>query len=143
MMRGTTIENTYRSGEKFETAQIDRTDAQYTYPDEFGNYFFMDTTTFEEIMVESKVMEDVEKWMTEGMKVTLIEFKEKIIEVKVPDNMIFTVQETEPNLKGATAQGLTKPALLDCGATVTVPGFVDVGDKVKVDTTRSAYMERA
>lgn len=143
LMRGTTIENTYRSGEKFETAQIDRKEAQYTYPDENGNCFFMDMTSFEEIMVEGKVIEDVRKWMTEGIDVTLVEFKGQIIEVQVPATMIFEVKETEPNLKGATAQGLTKPALLDCGATVTVPGFVDVGDMIKVDTTRNEYMERA
>lgn len=143
LVKGTTIENTYRSGEKFQTAQIEKRDAQYTYSDENENMMFMDMQTFEESMVEKQVVDSIKNWMSEGMEVTLVEFKDKVIEVVIPSTMIFEVVETEPNLKGATAQGLTKPALLDCGSTVTVPGFVAVGDKVKVDTGRSEYMERA
>merc|ERR1712071_113822 len=142
LIKSTTIENTYRSGEKFQTAQIEKREAQYTYSDENDNFMFMDMKTFEETMVEKPVMESVKNWMSEGMEVTLVEFKGNVIECVVPSTMIFEVVETEPNLKGATAQGLTKPALLECGSTVTVPGFVAVGDKIKVDTGRSEYMER-
>merc|ERR1719454_1989449 len=75
LMKGNTIENTYRSGEKFETAMIEKKPSQYTYSDENGNMFFMDMTTFEETVVDSAVCEDVEKWVAEGMEVTLIDFK--------------------------------------------------------------------
>ena len=142
LKRGTTIENTYRSGEKFETAQIDRKPSVYTYEDESGNCFFMDSETFEEVMVEQKAVEDVKKWIVEGMECDLVVFKGEVIEVKAPSPYVYEVVETEPNVKGNTSQGYTKPAVLDCGATVTVPGFVEQGSSVKVDTEKGEYMER-
>ena len=142
LKRGTTIENTYRSGEKFETAQIDRKPSVYTYEDEAGNCFFMDSESFEEVMVEEKAVEDVKKWIVEGMECDLVVFKGEVIEVKAPSPYTYTVVETEPNVKGNTSQGYTKPAVLDCGATVTVPGFVEQGSQVKVDTEKGEYMER-
>jgi len=142
LMRGTTIENTYRSGEKFETAQIEKQEAQYTYKDENDNYLFMDSETFEEVMVPPDVVEDMKFWLSEGMICTLVTFKSTVIEVVVPQVMEFDVVDTEPNVKGNTSSAHTKPATLDCGAVVTVPGFVKIGDRVKVDTGRSEYMER-
>lgn len=142
MKRGNTIENTYRSGEKFQTAQIDRKEAQYTYSDESGNYFFMDSETFDELMVDSQVVKEQKKWITEGMECKLVFFKGNVIEVQVPSPHVFEVTETEPNMKGNTAQGYTKPAVLDCGATVSVPGFVEQGSMIKVDTQKGEYMER-
>eukprot|EP00560_Eucampia_antarctica_P005769 CAMPEP_0197836570 /NCGR_PEP_ID=MMETSP1437-20131217/29366_1 /TAXON_ID=49252 ORGANISM="Eucampia antarctica, Strain CCMP1452" /NCGR_SAMPLE_ID=MMETSP1437 /ASSEMBLY_ACC=CAM_ASM_001096 /LENGTH=197 /DNA_ID=CAMNT_0043442845 /DNA_START=143 /DNA_END=736 /DNA_ORIENTATION=- len=143
LMRGTTLENTYRSGEKFETAQIDKSAAQFTYTDENDNFVFMDMTSFEEVIVESKVLEDVKKWIGEGMECTLITFNGGVIEVVTPSPHVYEIAETEPNVKGNTAQGHTKPAVLDCGATVTVPGFIERGQKVKVDTINGLYVERA
>mmetsp|Transcript_753 Transcript_753/g.1591 ORF Transcript_753/g.1591 Transcript_753/m.1591 type:complete len:223 (-) Transcript_753:125-793(-) len=143
LKRGTTLENTYRSGEKFETAQIDKQPSQYTYEDEAGNYFFMDSQTFEEVMVESKTIEDQKKWILEGMEVDLIYFKGNVIEVRVPSPYVYEVVETEPSVKGNTAQGHTKPAVLNCGASVTVPGFVKQGAMVKVDSDKGEYMEIA
>lgn len=80
LMRGTTIENTYRSGEKFETAMVEKKKAQFTYPDENGNFFFMDMETFDEVMIEAPLVEDVKEWITEGLECDLITFKEKCIE---------------------------------------------------------------
>mmetsp|Transcript_13202 Transcript_13202/g.32087 ORF Transcript_13202/g.32087 Transcript_13202/m.32087 type:complete len:227 (-) Transcript_13202:110-790(-) len=143
LKRGNTIENTYRSGEKFETAQIDRKASQFTYEDEnSGNYFFMDSETFEEVMVESAMIEDQKKWISEGMECDLVWFKGAVIEVIQPSPYVYEVTETEPNVKGNTAQGYTKPAVLSCGATITVPGFVEQGSQVKVDTSKGEYMER-
>eukprot|EP00586_Coscinodiscus_wailesii_P023673 CAMPEP_0172495438 /NCGR_PEP_ID=MMETSP1066-20121228/70732_1 /TAXON_ID=671091 /ORGANISM="Coscinodiscus wailesii, Strain CCMP2513" /LENGTH=222 /DNA_ID=CAMNT_0013267111 /DNA_START=100 /DNA_END=768 /DNA_ORIENTATION=+ len=142
LMRGTTLENTYRSGEKFETAMIEKANAQFTYPDENGNYFFMDMETFEEVMVDAKLVEDRADWIGEGMEVSLIKFKGNVIEVVVPSPMVFEVVETEPNMKGNTAQGYTKPAVLSCGATISVPGFIETGQMVKVDTEKKEYLER-
>lgn len=142
LIRGTTIENTYRSGEKFETAMVEKSLAQFTYPDENGNYFFMDSESFEEIMVDAGVLVDKKKWISEGMELTLVSFKDKVIEVMIPSPMVFEVTETEPNVKGNTAQGVTKPAVIAGGATVMVPGFIDVGQKVRVDTNDGKYMER-
>lgn len=142
LMRGTTIENTYRSGEKFETAQIEKEEAQFTYNDESGNYIFMNMESFEESIIEATVVEDVKNWLTEGIACTLVMFKERVIEVVVPKTMEFEVADTEPNVKGNTSSAHTKPATLDCGAVVTVPGFVKNGDRIKVDTENGVYMER-
>ena len=107
-----------------------------------GNYFFMDSETFEEIMVNSQTVEDQKKWIVEGMECQLIVFKGEVIEVNPPSPYVYEIVETEPNVKGNSAQGVTKPAVLDCGATITVPGFVEQGSKVKVDTSNGEYMER-
>lgn len=142
LMKGNTLENTYRSGEKFETAQIDKTPAQYTYNDENGNYFFMDSESFEEVMVEAKVMEDSAKWIVEGMECKLIYFKGSVIECNAPSPYTYEVLETEPVLKGNTVNAHTKPAVLAAGATVTIPGFIKQGEMIKVDTEKGEYIER-
>lgn len=143
LMRGTTIENTYRSGEKFQTATIEKMAAQFTYTDDGkDNFFFMDSESFEEVMVPASVVDDKEKWIAEGMEVKLVYFKGNVIEVSVPNVMVFEVTETEPNIKGNTSGAHTKPAVLECGAIISVPGFIDVGQKVKVDTDDGVYLER-
>jgi elongation factor P len=103
----------------------------------------MDSESFEEKIVPSNIMDEKEKWITEGMEVNLVYFKDSVIEVTVPSNFIYEIIETEPNAKGNTAQGHTKPATLDSGAVITVPGYLDVGEKVKVDTEKGVYLERA
>jgi elongation factor P len=143
LIKGNTIENTYRSGEKFETAMIEKSPAQYTYKDENGNFFFMDSASFEEIVIPSQVVGDKEQWVSEGMEVNLVTFKGNVIEVVVPSTAIFEIVETEPNVKGNTAQGYTKPATLDCGATINVPGFLEQGERIKVDTDKGIFLERA
>lgn len=102
----------------------------------------MDSTTFEELAVDEDIVGDRARWMTEGSELTLIQFKDKVIEVIVPSPAMFEVIETEPNVKGNTAQGYTKPATLDCGATINVPGFIESGQKIRVDTEKGEYMER-
>jgi elongation factor P len=143
LMRGNTIENTYRSGEKFQTAMIEKNPAQYTYSDEIGNFFFMDSESFEEVMVEANLVEDAAKWIVEGMECNLIYFKGKVIEVMVPSTYVYEVVETEPTLKGSTVNAHTKPATLPAGAVVTIPGFIEQGSMIKVDTAKGEYLERA
>ena len=102
----------------------------------------MNMESFEESIIEATVVEDVKNWLTEGMACTLVMFKDRVIEVVVPKTMEFEVTDTEPNVKGNTSSAHTKPATLDCGAVVTVPGFVKNGDRIKVDTENGVYMER-
>ena len=91
LIKGNTIENTYRSGEKFETAMIEKTPAQFTYKDDNDNFFFMDSASFEEIVIPSQVMGDKEQWVSEGMEVNLVTFKGNVIEVVVPSTAIFEI----------------------------------------------------
>lgn len=102
----------------------------------------MDSATFEEIAVDEDVVGDRAQWITEGSEISLVTFKDKVIEVVVPSPGIYEIVETEPNVKGNTAQGYTKPATLDCGATINVPGFLDQGQKIRVDTDKGEYLER-
>lgn len=103
----------------------------------------MNSETFEEVPVDSKIVEDKKDWIEEGMEVNLVFFKGKCIEVVVPSTGIYEIVETEPNIKGNTAQGYTKPAILSCGATISVPGYLEQGEKIKVDTEKREYLERA
>lgn len=77
------------------------------------------------------------------MEVQLVFFKDNVIEVAIPQTGVYTIAETEPNVKGNTAQGYTKPATLSCGATINVPGYLEQGEKIKVDTEKRVFLERA
>mmetsp|Transcript_29726 Transcript_29726/g.43948 ORF Transcript_29726/g.43948 Transcript_29726/m.43948 type:complete len:221 (-) Transcript_29726:727-1389(-) len=143
LIKGNTIENTYRSGEKFETAMIEKKASQYTYDDENGNLYFMDSESFEEVVVGPNVVDGKEKWIAEGMELNLIYFKGNVIEVQVPNSFVYEIVETEPTMKGNTAQGYTKPATLNSGAIINVPGYLEQGAMVKVDTEKGEFSERA
>ena len=104
--------------------------------------YFMDSTTFEEIPVGKNIVDEAEKWIAEGMEVKLVEFKGNIIEVVVPKSAIYEIVETEPNAKGNTAQGHTKPATLNSGAVITVPGYLEQGETIKVDTDKGVFLQR-
>lgn len=103
----------------------------------------MNTETFEEVPVAKKVVDDKEDWIEEGMEVSLVFFKGNVIELVIPQTQIYQVAETEPNMKGNTAQGYTKPAVLSCGATISVPGYLEQGEMIKVDTDKKMFLERA
>ena len=103
----------------------------------------MNSETFEEIPVDTKVIADKKDWIEEGMEVNLVFFKGKVIEVAVPQTGVYQIAETEPNMKGNTAQGYTKPAVLSCGATISVPGYLEQGEMIKVDTEKRTFLERA
>lgn len=103
----------------------------------------MNSATFEEVPVGRKVVDEQEDWLEEGMDVSLVFFKGSVIEVVVPSTGIYEIVETEPTMKGNTAQGYTKPAVLSCGATVTVPGYLEQGEMIKVDTGKRSFVERA
>ena len=103
----------------------------------------MDSATFEEIAVGKNVVGDSEKWIAEGMEVNLVKFKDAIIEVVVPSSAIYEITETEPNVKGNTAQGYTKPATLSSGAVINVPGYLEQGEMIKVDTDKATFLQRA
>lgn len=108
-----------------------------------NNFFFMDSETFEEVPVKAKVVGDREDWIVEGMEVNLVKFKGDVIEVVVPSSAVYQIVETEPNVKGNTAQGYTKPAKLSSGATISVPGYLEQGEMIKVDTDKETFLERS
>lgn len=107
------------------------------------SYFFMNSATFEEIAVSNKIVDDKAQWIGEGCEVKLVMFKGNVIEVVPPSPAVYVIVETEPTMKGNTASSHTKPAVLDCGATITIPGFLEQGQKIRVDTEKGIYLERA
>ena len=143
LTRGNTIENTYRSGEKFQTALVEKQKAQFTYADENNNYFFMDMETFDEVVVGFKVVEEKQKWIDEGMEVNLVSFDGQVIDIALPPTATYTVAECDPTVVGNTANAVTKPATLSSGAVVQVPGYVSQGEAVVVNIDKAEFLSRA
>lgn len=141
VLTGRVLEQTYRSGEKFEEARIEERPWQYLYND--GDLFhFMDNETFEQLAVSPKTIGDAAKWMKENNNVTLVFHRDNVINVKLPAHIVFTVTKSDPGIQGDRSSGATKPATLETGATIQVPLFINEGDNVKVDTRTGDYVER-
>ncbi|WP_372636866.1 elongation factor P [Fodinibius sp.] len=136
------IEKTFRSGEDVIEVRVEHQPYQFLYLD--GNlYYFMHQETYEQVPVEEERVEKSE-FMTEGQVCTLVVDvdNEKILYAHPPDHIVAEVADTRPGLKGDTAQGGSKPATLESGATVQVPLFINEGEKIKVDTRTAEYIER-
>ena len=131
-----------RPTEKFDTAHIDRKDMQYLYSD--GElYHFMDVETFDQIAVDGDTVGDSLKFVKENEMVKVCSHEGNVFSVEPPISVELEVTETEPGVKGDTATGATKPAIVETGASVLVPLFVNQGDKIKIDTRTGEYSSRA
>ena len=136
------VEKTFRPTEKFDTAHIDRKDMQYLYSD--GElYHFMDVETFDQIAVDGDTVGDSLKFVKENEMVKVCSHEGNVFSVEPPISVELEVTETEPGVKGDTATGATKPAIVETGASVLVPLFVNQGDKIKIDTRTGEYSSRA
>ncbi|HHW56700.1 MAG TPA: elongation factor P [Clostridia bacterium] len=141
VMTGAVIERTFSPTEKFEEAVIERREMQYLYND--GElYYFMDTETYEQIPLNYDKVEDAIKYIKENMIVTVKFYKGEAFSVEPPTFVELEVVETEPGFKGDTATGGSKPATVETGAVIQVPLFVNVGDKIRIDTRTGEYLER-
>ena len=141
VINGGVVERTFRPTEKFPAARIDRVDMQYLYAD--GDlYNFMDVNTYEQIALSTDVVGDALKFVKENEIVKICSYNGKVFSVEPPLFVELEITNTEPGFKGDTAQGATKPATVETGATVYVPLFVDNGDKIKIDTRTGEYLSR-
>ena len=138
LLTGNTNEKTFRSGEKFELAEVSRDVMQYTYMDG-DDYMFMNMETFEELRVPPIA---VSKFVKEGMDCQIVQWNGKVIGCEVPNPYTFEVVDTDPGLKGNTASGGDKPATICSGAVVTVPLFINIGDMISVNTEDGTYKNR-
>jgi len=138
---GGVIDRTFNAGEKFEQAILDRFPMQYLYQQD-DDYILMHPETFEQVQINRATLGDSIKYLKDGMELNVIEHNGKILGAEVPAFVELEVVTTDPNFKGDTSSGGGKPATLETGAVVTVPFFVSVGDKVKVDTRTDTYLER-
>ncbi len=138
---GAVLDKTFRAGEKMEQARLERRPMQYLYSLD-DEYYLMDNSTFEQITVSKAQFGDAVKYLKDGMEVTVIDHNGTIIGAEVPYFVELEVIETEPDMRGDTASGGSKPAKLETGAVIQVPFFVNVGTRVKVDTRTDSYLER-
>lgn len=138
---GGVIEKTFRPTEKCPQAHIERSEMQYLYSD--GElYNFMDTETFDQIALSADAVGDSLKFVKENEMVKMLSHNKEVFAIEPPLFVELEITETEPGFKGDTAQGATKPAVVETGATVYVPLFVEQGDKIQIDTRTGEYMKR-
>ena len=138
---GNVVEKTFRAGESVQQAILEKSNLQHTYV-ESGDYVFMDMMSFEETRLSSEQIGKGAKYLKEGMEVNVIFHNGKILEVELPISITLKVTETDPGVKGDTASGGTKPAILETGAQVMVPLFITVGEMIKGDTRNDSYLGR-
>ena len=141
IISGGVVEKTFRPTEKFPQARIDRVDMQYLYSD--GDlYYFMNTETYDQIALNDETIGDALKFVKENEMVKVCSHNGNVFAVEPPLFVELEVTDTEPDFKGDTATGATKPATVETGATVQVPLFVETGDKLKIDTRTGEYLSR-
>ena len=142
VITGAVVERSFNPTEKFPTAFVERKDMQYSYND--GDlYYFMDMETYEQIPINASVLGDNFKFVKEEMECKVLSYKGNVFGVEPPFFVELEVTETDPGFKGDTATNATKPAIVETGAEVKVPLFIEQGDKIKIDTRTGEYMERA
>ena len=142
LKEGTVIERTFRVGEKFQDAFIERRKLQYTY--RAGDTFhFMDMTSFEETSFDKSALGDGAGFLKENMEIEGQFYDGKMIGLELPTFVDIKIELTEPGIRGDTSKAGMKPATLETGATINVPLFVDTGDMIRVDTRTGSYISRA
>ncbi len=140
-INGKVIDKTVHAGDKFEVPVLEYATMQYLYDD--GEMLqFMDTTSFEQIGLEYDQCEEAMKWLIDETQVQIIFYKSKAISVEVPSVMELSITQTPPNFKGDTSSGSKKPATLESGVVIQVPYHVLEGDKIRVNTVDSEYIEK-
>ena len=139
---GSTVETTFRPDEKFERAYLEDKDVQYLYNAD-NNAVFMDMETFEQYEIPMNTIEDELKYLLENEQTSIQFYGSEVIGVSLPQTVVLTVTETQPSIKGATVTGSGKPATMETGLVVNVPDFIEVGQKLIINTAEGTYVSRA
>lgn len=139
---GRVLDNTFPAGHKIKEVQVRSRKFQFLYKDDMG-YNFMNNETYEQVPIQ-EAMIDRPDLIQEGVEVTILydEAKDIPLTLDLPDTIIMEITYTEPGIKGDTATNAMKPATVETGAEIKVPLFINIGDKIKVDTKKGSYMER-
>ena len=142
VVSGSVLERTFNPNEKVQEAFIERKNMQYLYKD--GDlYYFMDLETYEQIPISSSVLSDNFKFVKENMECKVQSYKGSVFGVEPPIFVVLEVKKTEPGVRGDTSTNVMKPAIVETGASVRIPLFVNQGEKIKIDTRTGEYLERA
>lgn len=142
LRNGSVNEKTFRAGEKVEKAQIDNKKMQYLYASG-DQHVFMDTDSYEQLELNENQIEYELKFLRENMEIHVIQYQGETLGVELPKSVELEVIETEPGIKGDTSGGGSKTAKLETGLVVTVPLFINVGDKLIINTDEGSYVSRA
>lgn len=138
---GAVLERSFNPNEKFENAQLERADMSYLYAD--GDlYYFMDTETYDQVPFTKEVIGDALKFLKEGMVCKVVSYKGTVFSVEPPLFVELLITQADPGVKGDTAQNATKTAIVETGASIKVPLFVNEGETIRIDTRTGEYMER-
>ena len=141
VMTGAIREESFNPTAKFEQATVERKDAEYSYND--GDlYYFMDQETYDMIPLSRDLLGDAFRFVKENMVCKVLSYKGNVFGVECPNFVDLVVTETEPGFAGNTATNVTKPAVLETGAEIKVPLFIDIGDKITIDTRTGEYLSR-
>ena len=138
---GSVVERTFRAGESVPQANLEKVTMQHTYK-EGDEFVFMDMETYEEARLTPAQIGEQVKYLSEGMEVGVLNWDGKVLNVELPNFVILEIVETDPGVRGDTATGGTKPAIVTTGAQVMVPLFVTIGEKIKIDTRTDSYLGR-
>ncbi|MBE5966339.1 MAG: elongation factor P [Lachnospiraceae bacterium] len=141
IVNGGITEKTFRPTEKFPQAHIDRSDMQYLYSDA-DLYYFMNVENYEQISMTKEDIGDTLEFVKENEMVKMLSYNGQVFAIEPPLFVELVITETEPGFKGDTATGASKPAVVETGATVSVPLFVEQGEKIQIDTRTGEYMKR-
>ena len=139
---GSITEKTFNNGDKVQKANLSTYPAQYLYQ-EGDNYIFMDTSTYEQYPINKDLLGIGSYFLQDNMKIEIQFHNEKPIGVQLPASVVLKVTHTEPAVKGNTSGNVTKPATVETGYNIQVPAFVNIGDKIKINTEKGEYIERA
>ena len=141
VIKGTKLNERFRSSETVEKASLEETVFNYLYDDE-NNYFFMDPKTFEQIEIKRETVGDKGKLLTENLEVSVSFYNENPLSIELPNQVQCKIETTDAALKGQTVSSSYKPATLDNGLNIQVPPFIEAGDEIVVDTRNLEYIKK-
>lgn len=141
LVTGVVYDKTFRASDKVPAADVTKVNMQFLYADS-GNFHFMNQDTYEQVEVGRTLVGEATSYLKEGAKVIIMYFGDTPIGVDIGNNVMLSVESTEPGVKGDTATAAMKPAKLETGHELMVPLFINAGDVIKVDTRDGRYLER-
>ena len=141
ILNGRVLDNTFRSGEKVERPNLESRDMQFLYH-EGEQLVFMDMTSYDQMHMDAEATDGKANYLKDGQECRVLLYNEKPLDIEIPASLVLEVTETEPGAKGDTVSNVTKPATLETGVVIQVPIFVNIGDRVKVDTRTNGYLGR-
>ena len=139
---GASFEHRFRSADTVDRASLEQHEMEYLYSDG-SHHHFMNTENYEQTALSEDDLGEASQWLTPGMKIQAEFYEGSPIGIDLPPSMEFVVTQTEPTLKSATVSNVNKPATLENGVTITVPPFINEGDRIRVDPSEGRYIERA